>query len=551
MRTEPMIRPLNPRIVNDACTGIWSAASFYAYPILGRPERDSVHEVSGAIWRERSKWLDQNRAGTLFADRLQVLNVMKSQQQRWGWDDSVHPAQFDKASAEETLFVVGGQQANLFAGPMLMVYKAVTLIRAARKAEKELKRSVVPIFWLASEDHDWDEVNHLYVMNEKHASTKVTITGVAEGKPVRDVFCTAEEWQQVIAQIRSLMPETEFQSGWVAQFEQVIRNGASLADVTAKLLTIWFASEGLLLIDAHDPALRQLEVPMFEALIEQNDRLRERLLKSEVDLRMQGYQSGVLWEKNCTHLFAVVDGRRRLLFTNGPDGVQDKKGERHWTWEGLRQQLRQNPETFSNNVLSRPLMQEYLFPVLAAVLGPAELAYWSVLGSAFELFGMQQPVLVCRRSYHIIEGPVDNGLEKHGMSAEQLMEQGERRKQMWLEENADATMLGAISSFQHDVQTAYLKLERKLQTKLGDLDHLIDLNKEKVMEQVAYLTRRMEQHQHRMLEAGIRQWDRMLQSLMPLGKPQERVHHPVVYMNKYGVVWFREWIQMLIEEENE
>ncbi len=549
MQTNPLVRPLTPRIVADSCAGLWGAASFYNYPILGRPERDAPMEVSLAIWRDRAKWLDQNRFKHLHADRDELIRVIEQQMQRWGSISASMRIALDQARSPDCLFVLGGQQCNLFAGPMLIVYKVISTIRTAKQATKRLGRPVLPVFWLASEDHDWDEVNHLYVANANHAPQKIGFTDRPDLIPVSEIGRSDDQWKELLEQILQVLPTTDFTAESMEMLRTAVKGAISITDACAKLLMFWFKEERLIVFDAHDPNVRTLEKPMFNELMDRNEQLRQSLLENEKKLHKHGFQSGVMWEEKCTHLFIVHRGRRRLLFADGVDGVTDKRKEVQFSWDALKVQLAENPETFSNNVLSRPIMQEFLFPTLSVILGPSELAYWSVLNPALELFGMHEPPLISRRAYQIIEGPVERMFEKHGVSPEYLLEDGERRKQVWIDDHSDIIVQTAIELWQKEIKMAYLRLERQVKNRLPELLTHIQANEEKVSEQMNYLVRKLDQNQRQILESGIRQWERMLNAIVPNGKPQERVYHPISYINKYGVEWFQGWIRSLIEED--
>lgn len=551
MKSYPYNRPIQPRLVADACAGIWSAASFYEYPILGRPERDAPGQVCLSVWSERSKWLDANRQSHLHAERQAVSKCIAHQMQSWDAPNDIVQSSIDKLSKEDALVVIGGQQVNLLAGPMLIIYKAITIIRMAKQAEKALNRPVVPVFWLASEDHDWDEVNQLVLQNASHQPVKIQSELKAEGKTVRDMDVEQAVWQNIRAAINEALPETEFTNEVLLWIEQKLQRSKNMVDACASVLIEWFAADGLLLIDAHDPHVRELQKPLFQRIIDQNDVLRDEFNSREMTLRKQGYQSGVLWESNCTHLFMISEGKRKLLYADGPDGVKDKKGESRWTWEALQRTVDENPELFSTNVLTRTIMQEYMFPVLSAVLGTSEIAYWSATGKAFERFGMQQPPLLTRRAYYVYEGPVEAALEKLKLSVEQVLSDGDRLRQMWVEGHSDDVISEAMEEWEHAMLIAYVTMQRKVERRLPEMKQILETNQHKINEQVNYLLRKIESLQQQQMSAGLRQWDRVLFSLTPQGKPQERVYHPIVYMNKYGISRFHQWTRELIEEAAE
>lgn len=436
--------------------------------------------------------------------------------------------------------VTGGQQSGLFTGPLLVVYKAMTTIMAAKEAAEQLGRPVVPLFWIAGEDHDWDEVNHTYVLNRTQEITKIKIEKSEEKRSsVSNIRVEDESWQQVVEQLDALLQDSDFKP----QIMEFIRSSSfradSMTDAFAKLMGSLFGKFGLILLDSADPNLRKLEEPFFTSLIMQNDALETAYMNSASDIVNAGYELQADVTAGNANLFYIHEGVRLLLHKK--DGVfADRKGQVSFTRDELLEEVKVHPELFSNNVLTRPLMQDYVLPVLATVLGQGEIAYWAIPHRAFEIIGGQMPLIIPRMSFTVVEGTLHKHMDKYQLSFEDVRQGLDRKRHEWL---AAQDELGIEQRFEETKATfsaMYEPLIEQLGTIQAGLLKLGNNNKDKILDQITFLQAKAQDAMAKQNEAAIRQWERIELSLMPLGKLQERVYNIMYYLNRYGLPWLDE-----------
>ncbi|UQZ32891.1 bacillithiol biosynthesis cysteine-adding enzyme BshC [Paenibacillus sp. PK3_47] len=504
---------------------------------------DKVQHLYGGDFRNeasrarRADWLDSSEERR--ADRFQVASVLRSYNEQ---HNSHAEVMHSLALLEQpgTLVVSGGQQSGLFTGPLFVIYKAMTTILAAKEAAEQLGRPVVPLFWIAGEDHDWDEVNHTFVLNRSGEVTRIKVDK-PEGprSSVSSILIEEGDWLQIVEQLDGLLQDSEFKPQIMEFIRKSSGSAESMSDAFAKLVGSLFGRFGLILLDSADPALRRLEQPFFAELIDRNDELEAAYKQSASEITAGGYELQADVTPGNANLFYIYGGARLLLHKEG-GRFTDRKGRVSFSKEELLAELENHPERFSNNVLTRPLMQDYVLPVLGTVLGQGEIAYWAIPQAAFGVVGGQMPLILPRMSFTIIEGTLQKHMDKYGLSFSDVHQGLEQKRKEWLKAQ-DELELGRRFDEVKDAFTAmYEPLIEQLGSIQAGLLKLGSNNKEKILDQIAFLQGKAQDAMENQNEAALRQWERIELSLMPQGKPQERVYNVMFYLNRYGLAWLDE-----------
>lgn len=486
---------------------------------------------------ERAGWLD--RTGSLRADRAEVAAYLRSYNGKHNAHEAVLRS-IELLEQPDTLVVTGGQQSGLFTGPLFVAYKAITVIQAAREAAEQLGRPVVPLFWIAGEDHDWDEVNHTYVLNRSGEVTKLKLDrGEGPRSSVSQIGVDAGSWQQAVEQLDGLLQDSEFKPQLMELVTSATENAGNMTEAFAKLMGSLFGQFGLILLDSADPDLRRLEAPMFASIIDRNDELEAAYLAAAEQITASGYNLQADVTPGNANLFYIHEGAR-LLLHKAEGRFTDRKGTVSFSREELLKQLESHPERFSNNVLTRPLMQDYVLPVLATVLGQGEIAYWAIPQQAFRVLDGQMPLILPRMSFTVIEGTLKKHMDKYGLTFTDVQGGLEHKRKEWLSAQ-DELKLG--DRFE-EIRTVFSGMYEPLIEQLGGIQagllKLGNNNKEKILDQISFLEGKALDALEKQNEAALRQWERLELSLMPLGKLQERVYNMMYYLNRYGPRWLED-----------
>ncbi|MFC4305630.1 bacillithiol biosynthesis cysteine-adding enzyme BshC [Cohnella boryungensis] len=496
------------------------------------------HPAAPGAWEDRAARLDA--AAGRRADPRRVAAAIRDYHRSLPPSDAVDRS-LTKLEQEDSLVVVGGQQAGLFGGALLIYYKALSVIQAAKEAEQRLSRPVVPVFWIAGEDHDFDEANHANVQASGGEVRRVRIER-PEGPrlAVSRTPLTQEQWASALQELASQLPDTEFKPGLLDRLQSHVADAPSLSLAFARLLVDWFGGQGLLLLDADDPNLRTLEGPMFRELIERNDDLEGALKAGERVVLDKGLSLQAEIAPDSANLFLHHEQGRLLLHKENGRFI-DRRGHVSYSCQEMQQLTADHPDLLSTNALTRPLMQDYLLPVLAAVLGPSELAYWGILGPAFREFELSVPLLLPRQSFTFVEASIVKLLDKYSLSVQEAIEEWETRRTQWLGEQDEWQLEEQFLQVKEQFKALYAPVLDTVSQLQPGLAKLAENNQDKILDQIEYLQSRSSDAIAKRHEASLRQWDRIRQSLTPLGKPQERVYGTVHFLNRYGPGWLSLW----------
>jgi bacillithiol biosynthesis cysteine-adding enzyme BshC len=305
------------------------------------------------------------------------------------------------------------------------------------------------------------------------------------------------------------------------------------------------------LLDSDDPALRCLESPMFQRLLEDCDELNRSVLSGSAAVTELGYSPQADQTPGQANLFFYnEEGERTLLYRDG-DGFTNRKRTFRVEKAELERLVRDEPWRFSNNVMTRPMMQDYVLPVLSVVLGPGEIAYWALTREAFHRMGMRLPLIMPRLEFTLIEGTVHKNMEKFGLSYETAMDGFNDFREEWLMDQGQYEVEELFS----ETRRRFLELYRPVLETVSSLNpglaKLGETNKQKIVEQIDYLRNRAADSLQSKFSSGLRQLDRISLSLNPLSKPQERVYNVFAYLNRYGNGWIDRLIDMPYDNDGQ
>lgn len=310
--------------------------------------------------------------------------------------------------------VVSGQQVGLFGGPAYAVYKALTAIRIAEELS-EAGIPAVPIFWMATEDHDLDEVRHVtWFDSGKLVRFELPPNG-ALGSPVGKVSLGAaiqDNLKNAVGLLSGPASETISQI-----LELSYGPEETYGSAFGKLFARLFAEQGLILLDPLDARLHRIAAPLYKRAIEDRDELNEKLLRRGEELEHAGYEAQVNVTAKSTLLFTIRDGVRQPVVASN---AHFKSGDATWTREEALQLVDASPETFSANALFRPVVQDYLLPTAAYLGGPAEIAYFAQSSVIYEHVLGRMPVILPRAGFTMLDAKAEKLLQKYGLCIENL-----------------------------------------------------------------------------------------------------------------------------------
>lgn len=353
------------------------------------------------------------RAGTDAEIRRRVVEVLREQNQRFGCDESVVHS-LDRMS-RGAVAVVTGQQAGLFGGPAYSFYKALSAIRLAQQLT-QAGVEAVPVFWIASEDHDLAEVNHCHLPGKEGlARFELPATEADRGCRVGEVKL-GQGIGDLVVQAQELLEGPHFEIVADALAE-AYRPEETYGTAFAKLFARLLRGRGLVLLDPLDSRLHDLAAPLYRRALEDNGTLVGELLARSKALERAGFHAQVKITETSTLLFINLNGRRTPLRQR--DGKFLAGRTTHSAAE-LLARLESDPAAFTGNVLLRPVVQDFLLPTAAYVAGPAEVAYFAQAEVVYRHLLRRMPAVLLRASFTLVPPQVQRLLKRYGLSVEDV-----------------------------------------------------------------------------------------------------------------------------------
>jgi bacillithiol biosynthesis cysteine-adding enzyme BshC len=432
-----------------------------------------------------------------------------------------------------TVAIVTGQQAGLFGGPMFTLLKAVTAVRLARRVQQEHGVPVVPVFWIDSEDHDWEEVRSCGVLDAE-LSLREIVADPPDGAGARPVG--ALRWtpaiEQTVAQLAAALPPTEFSAWTLDILREAYVDGRSVSDSFARLLDVVLGPEGLVVFDPADDAAKPFASQVFVAELEHAGRSALAAARSGADLVARGYHMQVAPHEGSAALFYLDGGRRPIRVQGGQEFTLDE-GHTVAAHE-LIDRARRNPAAFSPNVLLRPIVQDTLFPTVCYVAGPNELAYLAQLRGVYEAFGLPMPLFQPRATATLLDSAGMRFLTRQHLPLEHLQPQDEHALNELLRAQLPQSVERAMAAARTQV-TASMEavieavpaidktLEGKARSVLGRMEHELSSLEAKIL-----------QAAKRRDETLRRQFTHAKAQAFPQGQPQERAVGGISFLDRYG-----------------
>ncbi|WP_338469917.1 bacillithiol biosynthesis cysteine-adding enzyme BshC [Niallia sp. XMNu-256] len=446
-----------------------------------------------------------------------------------------------KLASEESVVVIGGQQAGILTGPLYSIHKVISIIALAKQKEAELNVPVVPVFWIAGEDHDFQEVNHIYMEKDKKVQKVTYPEKVIDKKMVTDIELNQEVCLKWVEDIIRELGETDH-TNQLRQFMKVcIQRSRTFVDFFANIVMELFKNEGLLIIDSGFPGLRRLEKEIFISQIQQVNEITNRVKAVQMQLIQKGFKSTIDLSDQAANLFYYDESEKErvLLEFEQEEGLFfGKNGTVRFTADELLQIASEYPTKLSNNVVTRPMTQEVLFPTLAFIAGPGEIAYWAELKQAFEIFSLKMPPIVPRLNITLLDRSVQTDLQELGLTVEQVLTSGiEKYQDDYLLTFKDTELEELFQAAKDELQKRYGYIEKKIDKGLSSL---FNKNQQIILQQIKFLEDKVNQSILDKHKVVLNKYERIENKLKPLNSPQERILNPLLYLNQYGTSFFSE-----------
>ena len=461
--------------------------------------------------------------------RARISDLLERQNAAWG--ASVKTLENIQSFRRGALPLVTGQQVGLFGGPLFSIYKALSAVKLASQA-KQLEIDCVPIFWLATEDHDVDEVNQVQVPTAEGSLERLSAEITANGDTPVGTIAFGPQISKIVAATDALAGSPEI----TAILNESYRSNESFGSAFAKLFTRLFADMGVILLDGSDPELDRIVAPLYQAAIDRAPELSSALLQRDAELRESGYHQQVRVTDSSTLLFVIRDGSRTPVHLQGDKFLI---GTEEISQAELSKIAKNAPQWFSPNVLLRPIVQDHLLPTLAYVGGAAEVAYFAQAAVIYEKLAGRVTPIVPRFSATLIEPKAQALLEKYQLSFVDVFQGREGLQQVigshLLPPNLQSSFDGATAAVERSMKSVRELLSQLDKTLVESAENA----EQKMLYQITNLRSRAARAELRQSELVSRHAGVLSNSLYPNKSLQEREYAGVYFLAKYGTELLR------------
>ena len=429
-----------------------------------------------------------------FGHREMLAEVLKKQYQ-----GIINAPEIDLFLNENTFCVTTGHQLNIFTGPLYVIFKIVSTINLAKRLKKEFPAyNFLPVYWMATEDHDFEEIASFNLFGQKHVWETTQKGAVGRMNP--------HELLEIISNLKD-KPEI---------FAKAYSQNNTLTSSVRTYMHDLFGSEGLICIDGDDHSLKSIFTSILEDDLFQNS--SEKIVsETTISLEKLGYKSQI--NARNVNLFYLENNIRERIEKQGED-FKVLNTDKTISAIEMREILSDEPEKLSPNVVLRPLFQECILPNLAYLGGPSEVTYWLQLKGIFDYHSLSFPILIPRNFGTIINSATQKRLDKLGVKAEELFQEEATLKKSFVAKNSEHEL-----SLKHEISEMALlfnTISLKATAIDATLKGVVEAEKAKQTNALENLEKRIKKAEERNFETAISQLLNLKEKIFPGGILQER-----------------------------
>lgn len=465
-----------------------------------------------------------------YPNRNQLVNALETFHQNLGIAHQQRKPLL-KFSGTDALVMVTGQQLGIYGGPLFTIYKIITTILLAKKWEKKLNRPVVPVFWLADEDHDFEEIASVGLPG---IDGKINIQIIQQGRgiPVSEEIIPSSI-TSLNENLKSTLQHTEFSIKLWESLNKSYQEGITYGAAFANLLNNWFSEHGLLIAGSNGKNLKALVKEIFKTSVNKADSIHQVLESQSLKLEKEFHRQVFV---NDSNLFFLSENGRTKFHRNNNEWVLN---ESSFSEDKIISLIERTPEKFSPNVFLRPIVQDVLLPTIGYIAGPGELAYYAQMKDYYEQFDMEMPIIFPRMSATLLENGIHRIMEKLPFDLCSYNQRIEDLESRYIEiySNIDidkifdewTSSINIISENPiHEIQ----ELDLSLKGVTGKIMTGFENERAKLKGRVIKSLKQQE-------ETQLKRIARIKAHIFPAGL-QEREISPIYFMNKYGIdIWDR------------
>jgi len=438
-----------------------------------------------------------------------------------------------KLRQADTCAVVTGQQVGLFSGPLYTIYKSLTAIKLAEYLSQKCAGNFVPVFWLASDDHDLAEIDHIKLLNKDNDIEKIHYQApVSSGKIPATKIVFTPEISRSIDCLEDLTHDSEFKQEIISHLSQAYQPGRSFAEAFGVWMTQLFKSYGLVFIDATHPDFKELGKSVFHKEVTEESPSTVRAMETSNRLAQSGYNLQIQLHEGLLNLFFAEQERQAIQYKQGMYHI--KGTQQAYAKNDLLDWADKKPQIFSPNVLLRPIYQDTLLPTAVYIGGPGEIAYFAQMKEIYKSFDIPMPIIYPRKMVTILEKKIDNVLKTYNLTIQDIWQYVESTINTMAKKQIPKSIVGALSATTSHLEQDFKALKREITAFEPTLENSVAITQGKINQNVRLLERKILQASKKHNSIVVQQLQKAKNSLHPSHRLQERVFNIAPFLIKYS-----------------
>lgn len=447
--------------------------------------------------------------------------------------NSVSQERLDRWVEESGLVVSTGQQPGLMGGPLYCLYKGITAVELAKKLEVLLCRPVFPVFWIASEDHDWEESAHTYLIDGSNSLKRLQVSDPGQNNNSIHRVILDKDVKGFIEQITQTIPKTEFSDHYLKLIIDGYSPGNTLVDGFRTVFSELLGPLGMFFVDAANELVKQSSREILFTELDQAE-AHECFLREESEkIQSAGYPIQVPILEGGVNLFLEGSLGRERLYRHS-DGFKMHSSGDKITADSIKSRFEDDPLSLSSNVLLRPIVESAVLPTVSYVAGPGEISYYGQIKKLYNAHGLKMPIIFPRPSVTVLESKIRKIIDKFDLSPKELMRPHYEIASEIAREKMPEDVSGAIGKFEDHIREDSKGLIDVSQDIDSTLKGPITRMRNTALSALQEAERKIVQSVKRKIDIDLGQLEKAHIHLFPEKKPQERILNPIYYLVRYG-----------------
>ena len=477
-------------------------------------------------------------------NRKQTVEFLKKYNHQFDAEDDVITS-IDKLLDDQSLVVVTGQQLTLYGGPLFTIYKILTAISYAKRWEKKFNRPVIPVFWMADEDHDYEEAATIGIPDKDEFQKLFYESNNRQKKRVFDIEL-GEGVNPFFEDIKNHQFETDFSKNLWNHLESFYHSETTFGKAFGKWILHLFGKHGLILAGTNHKKAKEIIKDSLQKSVERTTDNFDALSKISDELKQAGYHQQVYVQPSNLFWIDEDGNRQKLNFENGGWSADNEKVK--WKAPELINEINNHPDRFSPNVFLRPVTQNFLLPAAAYVAGPGEIAYYAQTKEFYKGFGLEIPIILPRFSATIIESGIDRIFEKLPFNLKDYNQRIEDLETAYINQADTPDIEKIFGKWRHQID----EVSKSAIAEISDIDPTLKKTSEKAKAVFYTELDKLKGKLYRSVKDQDKtQLDRIRKiqtSIFPDGNLQEREVAFIYFMNKYGLDIWDQFLEAFSDE---